>query len=138
MILTTNRVGAFDAAFKSRIHLAIKYPALSFDSRRDLWITFITSGHTHPFPEWWNDAFLNTLAAEPLNGRQIKNIVRTAYALAMAEESNIRPQDIEISLQSIKDFEEDFARDVADAEREIARPNTPSASEHRAKRRRQE
>jgi hypothetical protein len=83
-------------------------------------------------------AFLNTLAAEPLNGRKIKNIVRTAYALAMAEESNIRPQDIEISLQSIKDFEEDFARHVADAEMEIARPNTPSASGRRAKRSRQE
>jgi hypothetical protein len=138
MILTTNRVGAFDAAFKSRIHLAIKYPALSVSSRRDLWTTFVTNGHTHDFPHWWDDAFLNNLAAEPLNGRQIKNIVRTAHALAMAEESELRPQDIQISLQSIKDFEEDFAHDLADAEREMAVPNAPSASEHMAKRRRHE
>jgi hypothetical protein len=41
-------------------------------------------------------------------------------------------------LQSIKDFEEDFVHDLADAEREKAVPNAPSASEHRAKRRRYE
>jgi hypothetical protein len=67
----------------------------------------------------------------------IKKIVPTAHALAIVEESEIRPQDIQISLQSIKDFEEDFEHDLADAVREIAGPSAPSASEHRAKRRRQ-
>lgn len=138
MILTTNRVGAFDVAFKSRIHLAIKYPALSVSSRRDLWSTFITNEHTRPFPLWWDEAFLDGLAAESLNGRQIKNIVRTAHALAMAEESELRPEDIYVSLQSIKDFEEDFAHDLAEKEREDDGRNASSVSQHRAKRRRQE
>ncbi|KAF4625883.1 hypothetical protein G7Y89_g12278 [Cudoniella acicularis] len=133
MILTTNRIGAFDAAFKSRIHLAIKYPALSFSSRRDLWITFVTNVHTRPLPPWWDDAFLNSVAEETLNGRQIKNIVRTAYALAIAEGSELRPQDIYTSLKSIKDFEGDFANDLTEVGREA-----PSALEPRAKRRRQE
>jgi hypothetical protein len=41
-------------------------------------------------------------------------------------------------LQSIKDFKEDFAHDLANAKREMAVPNAPSASEHMAKRRRHE
>ncbi|CZR60683.1 uncharacterized protein PAC_10579 [Phialocephala subalpina] len=114
MILTTNRIGAFDAAFKSRIHLAIKYPALSVASRRDLWTTFITNIHTRPFPPWWDEAFLESVAAEVLNGRQIKNVVRTAYALAVADGSELRPQDIHMSLKSITDFEEDFGHDEPD------------------------
>src|SRR6266536_2764860 len=118
MILTTNRIGAFDTAFKSRIHLAIKYPALSFSSRRDLWTAFITNGHTRPCPPWWDDVFLDSLAAETLNGRQIKNTVRTAYALALAQGSELRPQDILMSLESIKDFEEDFVDSVAEMGRE--------------------
>jgi AAA+ superfamily predicted ATPase len=138
MILTTNRIGAFDAAFKSRIHLAIKYPALSFSSRRDLWTTFVTNAYTRPLPHWLDDAFLHSLAAETLNGRQIKNIVRTAHALAMAEGEELRPQDIHMSLKSIKDFEEDFAHDAVEAGREVSGYNTHSASEHGAKRRRQE
>jgi hypothetical protein len=136
MMLTTNRVGAFDAAFKSRIHLAIKYPALSFASRRDLWMTFVTNGYTRAFPHWWDDAFLNNLAAETLNGRQIKNIVRTAYALALAEGAELRPQDIHVSLQSIKDFEDDFSNDVAESAKEVIDTSGPSASDHREKRRR--
>lgn len=117
MILTTNRISTFDAAFKSRIHLAIKYPALSFDSRRDLWVMFITNVHKRPLPPWSDDEFLNSVAAETLNGRQIKNAVRTAYALAIADGSELRPEDIRMSLKSIKDFEEDFAQDYIEAGR---------------------
>ena len=43
LFLTTNRMGTFDAAFKSRIHLAIRYYPLSFETRRDLWRSFISS-----------------------------------------------------------------------------------------------
>jgi SpoVK/Ycf46/Vps4 family AAA+-type ATPase len=133
MILTTNRVSAFDTAFKSRIHLAIKYPALSFESRRNLWTTFITSGDTHPWPFWMDDSFLDSLAAENLNGRQIKNVVRMANALAIAEGGDLRPKNIRMSLKSIKDFEEDFA---AEDTTETAGHGGSPTSEHRAKRQR--
>ncbi|KAL1608510.1 hypothetical protein SLS60_003452 [Paraconiothyrium brasiliense] len=37
LILTTNRVGAFDEAFKSRIHLHLYYPALNRDQTLAIW-----------------------------------------------------------------------------------------------------
>lgn len=35
MFLTTNRVNDFDEAMQSRIHLAIRYPLLSKETRKD-------------------------------------------------------------------------------------------------------
>jgi AAA+ superfamily predicted ATPase len=42
LILTSNRVGTFDAAFRSRIQLAIPYPCLLKAQRRQIWNTFIS------------------------------------------------------------------------------------------------
>lgn len=116
MILTTNRVGSFDSAFKSRIHLAIKYPFLSQDSRRKLWQTFleeaVTQSHlgkrTNSEPELMTDENLNQLAEHELNGREIKNIVRTAYVLA-GKDTDIKFQHVKIALDSLLQFESDFA-----------------------------
>ena len=40
LFLTTNRVGAFDDAFISRIHVSLYYPDLSEDDRRKVWRNF--------------------------------------------------------------------------------------------------
>lgn len=40
LFLTTNRVGQFDDAFISRIHVIIRYDNLSADSRRKIWSHF--------------------------------------------------------------------------------------------------
>jgi len=37
LFLTTNRVGSFDEAFMSRIHIQIGYDPLDDDGRRDVW-----------------------------------------------------------------------------------------------------
>jgi hypothetical protein len=109
MFLTTNRIVNFDAAFKSRIHLAIKYPSLSPLSQRQLWTTFITNDSQRPEPHWLSAALLDDLAARALNGRQIKNVVRTAMALAIAARRELEPRDIYTSLKAMEDFERDFA-----------------------------
>ncbi|KAI0138555.1 P-loop containing nucleoside triphosphate hydrolase protein [Hypoxylon sp. NC0597] len=41
LFLTTNRVEAVDSAFKSRIHLTIKYPHLNAAARRQIWERFV-------------------------------------------------------------------------------------------------
>lgn len=41
MILTTNRVQAFDPAFQSRILISIDYKELDHDSRRAVWANFL-------------------------------------------------------------------------------------------------
>ncbi|THZ50551.1 P-loop containing nucleoside triphosphate hydrolase protein, partial [Aureobasidium pullulans] len=43
LILTTNRVGTFDEAFKSRIQLAIHYPSLNQEDRMSIWSNFLES-----------------------------------------------------------------------------------------------
>jgi ATP-dependent Clp protease ATP-binding subunit ClpA len=37
LFLTTNRVGTFDEAFLSRIHLSIGYDPLDDDARKEIW-----------------------------------------------------------------------------------------------------
>ncbi|KAF8534258.1 P-loop containing nucleoside triphosphate hydrolase protein [Trichophaea hybrida] len=122
MFLTTNRIGSFDSAFTSRIHLAIKYPALSHSFRRDLWKVFICKASPAP-PAWMNLESLNELASENLNGRQIKNIVRTAHALAVGENSDKRPvgqnnelklDHIQMAVRAMKAFEKEFADEMVE------------------------
>jgi hypothetical protein len=108
MFLTTNRIMNFDTAFKSRIHLAIKYPGLSESSQRQLWTTFITNDFQRPEPYWLNEALLDNVTSKKLNGRQIKNVVHTAMALAVAANRELEPQDIYTSLKAMEDFEKDF------------------------------
>ena len=40
LFLTTNRVGKFDDAFTSRIHVIIHYPPLRAEDRREIWEGF--------------------------------------------------------------------------------------------------
>jgi SpoVK/Ycf46/Vps4 family AAA+-type ATPase len=45
LFLTTNRVGLFDDAFISRIHIHIYYPDFSDEDRKKIWQTFIDKLH---------------------------------------------------------------------------------------------
>jgi SpoVK/Ycf46/Vps4 family AAA+-type ATPase len=85
LILTSNRVGTFDEAFKSRIKLALHYTALTKADRRKVWRNFIKNlrdmRNTDIDYEDLED-HLDDLADYVLNGRQIRNAVSTASELA--------------------------------------------------------
>jgi AAA+ superfamily predicted ATPase len=109
MFLTTNRIETFDPAFKSRIHLSIKYQSLSQDFRRQLWYNFIESGaSTTRDPSAIEDNLLDELANHDLNGRQIRNIVRTAYALAISARERLSARHIRTTLTATNVFEDDI------------------------------
>ena len=120
MFLTTNRIGSFDDAFKSRIHLAIKYPALSPASRKSLWRMFLRKASPGSSLEWLNSELLERITNEDLNGRQIKNIARTAATLAAAEKSAIRFAHIETALKAMQAFDSDLTADVTEPQAENA------------------
>jgi SpoVK/Ycf46/Vps4 family AAA+-type ATPase len=108
LILTSNRVGTFDEAFKSRILLSLHYENLTRGQRMKIWRNFLTrlkdmeedakssvSSTTEPgtrkrkFQEESSgidfddvDCYLNELADYELNGRQIRNVITTARQLA--------------------------------------------------------
>ncbi len=113
MFLTTNRIGLFDDAFKSRIHLAVMYPALSPTSRKSLWEMFLRKAAPGSSLEWLTPECLERIANEDLNGRQIKNIARTAATLAAGEGSALRFAHIETALKAIQAFDSNLAADVA-------------------------
>jgi AAA+ superfamily predicted ATPase len=79
MFLTTNRVNTFDAAFQSRIHISLEYNDLTRPSRRIIWKNFLdNTAMKHDI----TDKQLEDLSSNKLNGRQIKNVLKTALLLA--------------------------------------------------------
>jgi len=109
MFLTTNRIDTFDPAFKSRIHLSIKYHPLCRDFRRQLWHNFIKSGATDKRdPSVLEVNFLEELANHDINGRQIRNIVRTAYALAVSDNDRLRQSHIRTTFTAMSVFEDEW------------------------------
>ncbi|KAJ5280218.1 hypothetical protein N7478_005590 [Penicillium angulare] len=74
MFLTTNRAENIDPAFESRIHVTIRFPQLNHVSRRQIWKQFIGQANMARF----SDDELERISEVNLNGRQIKNVIRTA------------------------------------------------------------
>ena len=79
LFLTTNRVGAFDDAFISRIHVSLYYPDLSGDDRKKVWRNFFKKlekgrGDIMRIPYDTKD-YTNSKEVRTLkwNGREIRN-----------------------------------------------------------------
>ncbi|GAQ42498.1 hypothetical protein ANI_1_2222094 [Aspergillus niger] len=88
LFLTTNRVGHFDDAFISRIHVVIRYDNLSEENRRTIWEQFFDklTDERHDFVVT-RRAKSYVLEDEVIskmqwNGREIRNAFQTAVALA--------------------------------------------------------
>ncbi|KAF2453269.1 hypothetical protein BDY21DRAFT_293312 [Lineolata rhizophorae] len=93
LFLTTNRVGTFDEAFMSRIHVAIHYPDFSDGHRADVWASFFRRLEQERGSKLViSDAVRKyvTSSAEvravKWNGREIRNAFQTSVALAEQEE----------------------------------------------------
>ena len=114
LFLTTNRIVTFDLAFKSRIHLALKYNALDASQRKQLWELFINRVPSAA-NKIWPKQDLEELAAVDLNGRQIKNAVRTAHSLACSEDGELEQQHLRTVLRTLESFERDLNEDTQDA-----------------------
>ncbi|KAJ6576105.1 P-loop containing nucleoside triphosphate hydrolase protein [Mycena vulgaris] len=88
LFLTTNRVKQFDAAFQSRIHLSLRYNDLSRIEKKQLWRAFWEETRTAESAHNLSVQQLEALSSRNLNGRQIKNIVKLAVALAVEEKES--------------------------------------------------
>lgn len=96
LFLTTNRVEQIDPAFESRIHLSLNYKELDSTSRRHIWRQFLgRSPNTTAF----SDEQLDQLAVPQLNGRQIKNTIKTASLLAWSQQKELGFQHIQVVLK---------------------------------------
>jgi SpoVK/Ycf46/Vps4 family AAA+-type ATPase len=113
LILTTNRVGTFDEAFRSRIQLALHYPPLDREGRWEVWRNFVQS--LSEAGENINtegiDKQLDMLARHKLNGRQIRNTINTARQLARYKKETLRFAHVHQAVAVVNEFDKYF-RDV--------------------------
>lgn len=100
LFLTTNRVSTFDDAFKSRVHVPLKYDDLSVDSRKRIWKNFLSKQDRVQLDETGYES----LAQANINGRQIKNVIRTAKSLARYHQEKLD----ETKLQQVIAIQEEF------------------------------
>lgn len=105
LFLTTNRVSTFDDAFKSRIHIPIRYTDLAHESRAEIWRNFC---RRVPGGVDIDEKGIETLAEHDLNGRQIKNVIKAAESLAAFDGVRI---DLG-QLQQVTKIQAAFERDL--------------------------
>ena len=89
LFLTTNRVRVFDEAFQSRIHVSLRYHDLNADARRKIWTAFLRKAHGDASDAGFSTEELRQLGEKKINGRQIKNVVKTASALASGRQETL-------------------------------------------------
>jgi SpoVK/Ycf46/Vps4 family AAA+-type ATPase len=109
LILTSNRVGTFDEAFKSRIHLPIYYPNLDEEQRVQIWRNFIRIlSKTTKDRVDIDDLELNVnkLARIDMNGRQIRNVITMARYLAKFRKQMLVYKHVQDAVASVVDFDE--------------------------------
>ncbi|KAK0484857.1 P-loop containing nucleoside triphosphate hydrolase protein [Armillaria novae-zelandiae] len=105
LFLTTNRIKTFDEAFLSRFSIAIKYPELDVAGRRAVWQKFLDLADCNVSAD-----DLEKLAMRPFNGRTIKNMVRTAQALALSTDSPLGIKHILVVSKAQEKFLDEFSR----------------------------
>ncbi len=107
LMLTTNRVNEFDAAFHSRISLAIKYPKMGRETREAVWTRLLkASGFGH--------IEASKLSHLEINGREVKNLIRIASISAKEE-------GVALSVQHLLDcyaLQQEFIADATASSRQ--------------------
>lgn len=99
LFITTNRIGVIDEAFKSRIHVCLRYPSLDLAGTRLIWEKLLSKierqNHEEPVKiVFERDAVLgfaekhyhmHAETKSTWNGRQIRNVIQTAISLGQHE-----------------------------------------------------
>jgi hypothetical protein len=113
MVLTSNRVGTFDEAFRSRIQLSLRYDNLNLSQRRQIWSMFINrlarldsvDNQEMPVDEAGILDHLEELSLVKLNGREIRNALSTARQLAAYKAQPLRYEHLKVVLLQLENFE---------------------------------
>lgn len=106
-------MGAFDEAFKSRVQLAIYYPPLKDDDRIQIWENFFSvieeelkkDGDLRIDLEDLRSS-VRRFSRHILNGREIRNAIRTARHLALFRSQTFSTIHLEQTIRIVKEFDE--------------------------------
>lgn len=109
LFLTTNRVQSFDPAFLSRIHVALHYKNLRDEDRERIWTNNFDrlirdSNNRIHISSAARDFVWNTQDVKSLkwNGREIRNAMQTALALAESDAQDENSERIIINEKHIR------------------------------------
>lgn len=114
IILNTNRITSLDVAVQSRIHLAIQYQDLKPKVKISKNFLEQIGDSNIKDPDKVNRELKNMCRRSPINGRQIRNIVSSAQALATAENKKLSAEH----LQEVYETTIDFLESLKDLTRE--------------------
>ena len=108
LILTTNRVGQFDEAFISRIQLALPYRPLNQTQRQQIWENFLKrlKAVGEPMDVTSIRESVPTLSKKDMNGRQIRNVIKTARQLARFEKCPLNLEHLKRVIKVSQQFVE--------------------------------
>ncbi|PBK66242.1 P-loop containing nucleoside triphosphate hydrolase protein [Armillaria solidipes] len=119
LFLTTNRISSFDEAFLSRFSIAIKYRELDRAGRYVVWRKFLEMAGSTIVEDRMvsvekgsssvSQVDLEKLSLKNFNGRTIKNIVRTAQALALSDKQPLAINHVQIVLRAQEKFLDEFS-----------------------------
>ncbi|KAK0484855.1 P-loop containing nucleoside triphosphate hydrolase protein [Armillaria novae-zelandiae] len=119
LFLTTNRISSFDEAFLSRFSIAIKYRELDRAGRYVVWRKFFEMAGSVIIEDRMvsvekgsssvSQADLEELSLKNFNGRTIKNIVRTAQALALSDKQPLAINYVQTVLRAQEKFLDEFS-----------------------------
>jgi SpoVK/Ycf46/Vps4 family AAA+-type ATPase len=109
LILTSNRVGTFDEAFRSRIQIAIHYPPLRPYQRLQIWKNFID--RLESFKDDTVDIddlrdHQEALQERAINGRQIRNAITTARQFAEWKGERMKYEHLTTALEVTGKFDQ--------------------------------
>jgi hypothetical protein len=98
MFLTTNRVQDFDDAFQSRIDLRLEYDPLDERQRAVIWATALSAAQKKTRISIIDQSAITQLAEQlgkdlDVNGREIKNLVKLAIAIAEDSDRPVTKED---------------------------------------------
>lgn len=103
LFLTSNRVRSFDPAFHSRISIALRYPGLLEEQRKEIWLQLLKFANLMDRP-----LNVNTLSKYDLNGRQIRTIIKLASALALDEGVPVEQRHFDQCIRVADKFRQDL------------------------------
>ena len=106
LILTSNRVGTFDEAFKSRIQVSLHYPTLDRISQKKIWQNFFDMLRIDEEDVNLGELgqHMDELADLEMNGRQIRNALTTARQLALFKKETLDWEHLEQAIKTARDF----------------------------------
>ena len=112
VFLTTNRLESFDAAMKSRIHLALGYSPPDLETRRQIWMRYLSHVPAEEMAIDDIDDAVDSLNHHELNGREISNSITTACTIARFNKERLQVHHLETVFQVRGEFDKSIRQEA--------------------------